>query len=151
MELNRLNDLYREAILDHRRNPRNHERLNAPDIEGDAINPFCGDEIHLQIALEEGRVADVGLQGEGCSINLAAGSMLTEAIQGKALDEVDALVGLFRSMMRGDAGAEAALRSEGDLSNLAGVRDYPVRIKCALLPLSALTQGIEGYKAGKTG
>ena len=151
MELNRLDDLYREAILDHRRNPRNHERLKAPDIEGDAINPFCGDEIHLQIAVDDGRVADVGLQGEGCSINLAAGSMLTEAIRGKALDEVDALVGLFRSMMRGDAEAEAVLRTEGDLTNLAGVRDYPVRIKCALLPLSALTQGIEGYKAGKTG
>ena len=150
MELNRLDDLYREAILDHRRNPRNRERVRAPDIEGDAINPFCGDEIHLQIALDDGRVADVGLQGEGCSINLAAGSMLTEAIRGKALDEVDALVGLFRSMMRGDAEAEAVLGSEGDLSNLAGVRDYPVRIKCALLPLSALTQGIECYK-GKTG
>ena len=151
MELNRLDDLYREAILDHRRNPRNHQRLNAPDIEGDAINPFCGDEIHLQIAVDDGRVADVGLQGEGCSINLAAGSMLSEAIRGKALDEVDALVGLFRSMMRGDDEAEAVLRTEGDLTNLAGVRDYPVRIKCALLPLSALTQGIEGYKAGKTG
>ena len=150
MELNRLDDLYREAILDHRRNPRNRERVKAPDIEGDAINPFCGDEIHLQIALDDGRVADVGLQGEGCSINLAAGSMLTEAIRGKALDEVDALVGLFRSMMRGDAEAEAVLGSEGDLSNLAGVREYPVRIKCALLPLSALTQGIECYK-GKTG
>ena len=151
MELNRLDDLYREAILDHRRNPRNRERVKAPDIEGDAINPFCGDEIHLQIALDDGRVADVGLQGEGCSINLAAGSMLTEAIRGKALNEVDALVGLFRSMMRGDAEAEVVLRGEGDLSNLAGVRGYPVRIKCALLPLSALTQGIEGYKARKTG
>ena len=150
MELNRLDDLYREAILDHRRNPRNRERVKAPDIEGDAINPFCGDEIHLQIALDDGRVADVGLQGDGCSINLAAGSMLAEAIQGKALNDVDALVGLYRRMMRGDAEAEAALRSEGDLSNLAGVRDYPVRIKCALLPLSALTQGIEFYK-GKTG
>ena len=93
MELNRLDDLYRDAILDHRRNPRNHERLSAPDIMGDAINPFCGDEIHLQLNLDsERRVSGVGLQGEGCSINLAAGSMLTEAIQGKALDEVDALM-----------------------------------------------------------
>ena len=151
MELNRLDGLYRDAILDHRRNPRSHERLSAPDIEGDAINPFCGDEIHLQMTLYDGRVTDVGLQGEGCSINLAAGSMLAEAIQGKVLNDVDALVGLYRRMMRGDAEAEAALRSEGDLSNLAGVRDYPVRIKCALLPLSALTKGIEGYKAGRPG
>ena len=149
MELNRLDDLYRDAILDHRRNPRNQERLSAPDIVGDAINPFCGDEIHLQLNLDsEHRVSGVGLQGEGCSINMAAGSMLTEAVQGKALDEVDVLVELFRRMMRGDAEAEASLRSEGDLSNLSGVRDYPVRIKCALLPLSALTQGIERYKDG---
>ncbi len=148
MELNRLDDLYREAILDHRRNPRNPEPLSAPDIVGDAINPFCGDEIHLQMCLDADlRVVGVGLQGEGCSINLAAGSMLTEAVEGKALDEIDALVALIRGMMRGDSEAEALLRGEGDLTNLAGVRDYPVRIKCALLPLSALTQGIETYKA----
>lgn len=148
MELNRLDDLYRDAILDHRRNPRNQERLTSPDIVGDAINPFCGDEIHLQLSLDgELRISSVGLQGEGCSINLAAGSMLTEALEGKALNEVRTLVGLIRSMMRGDAEAETLLRREGDLSNLSGVRDYPVRIKCALLPLSALTQGIESYKA----
>ena len=148
MELNRLDDLYRDAILDHRRNPRNHERLTSPDIVGDAINPFCGDEIHLQLNLDgESRISKVGLQGEGCSINLAAGSMLTEALEGKALDEVGALVGLIRGMMRGEAEAEALLRREGDLSNLSGVRDYPVRIKCALLPLSALTQGLESYKS----
>ena len=147
MELNRLDDLYRDAILDHRRNPRNNERLSAPDMMGDAINPFCGDEIHLQLNLDsERRINGVGLQGEGCSINLAAGSMLAEAIQGKALDEVDALASLFRGMMRGDAEAETLLRHEGDLSSLAGVRDYPVRIKCALLPLSALAQAIETYK-----
>lgn len=148
MALNRLDDLYREAILDHRRNPRNHEPIIAPDIVGDAINPFCGDEIHLQINLDDGlRVLRVGLQGEGCSINLAAGSMLTEAIEGKALDEIDTLVALVRKMMQGDAEAEAQLSGEGDLTNLAGVRDYPVRIKCALLSLSALTQGIQSYKS----
>lgn len=146
--MNRLDDLYREAILDHRRNPRNHERLSSPDIVGDAINPFCGDEIHLQLKLDaKRRIVGVGLQGEGCSINMAAGSMLTEAIEGKELDEVDRLMGTFRRMMRGDAEAEALLRHEGDLANLAGVRDYPVRIKCALLPLSALVDGMQNYKA----
>ena len=151
MELNRLDGLYRDAILDHRRNPRNHERLATPDIVGDAINPFCGDEIHLQLNLDgESRICGVGLQGEGCSINLAAGSMLTEALEGKALSEVGALVELIRRMMRGDAEAEDLLQREGDLSNLSGVRDYPIRIKCALLPLSALTQGIDSYKSGSS-
>ena len=147
--MNRLDDLYREAILDHRRNPRNHERLSSPDIVGDAINPFCGDEIHLQVDLDaERRVVGVGLQAEGCSINVASGSMLTEAIEGKGLDELDRLIGTFRMMMRGDAEAEALLRREGDLANLVGVRDYPVRIKCALLPLSALANGMQDYEAG---
>ena len=148
MELNRLDDLYRDAILDHRRNPRNYDRVIDSDIVGDAINPFCGDEIHLQLGLDaDYRVDRVGLQGEGCSINLAAGSMLTEAIRGKALDEIDALVLLFRKMMQGDADAEQLLKDEGDLSSLAGVRDYPVRIKCALLSVSALTGGIQSYKS----
>ena len=118
MELNRLNDLYRDAILDHRRNPRNHDRLIDSDIVGDAINPFCGDEIHLQLGLDaDYRVDCVGLQSVGCSINMAAGSMLTEAIHGKALDEIESLVLLFRQMMRGDVEAERLLKKEGDLSS----------------------------------
>lgn len=148
MGLDRLDDLYRDAILDHRRNPRNHSALNSPDIVGDAINPFCGDEIRLQIALDgDKRIARIGLQGEGCSINLAAGSMLTEAVAGKPLDDAAELVLLFRRMMRGDAEAEAQLRAEGDLHNLAAVREFPVRIKCALLAWSALADGIQGYQS----
>ncbi len=151
MALDRLDDLYRDAILDHRRNPRNHARLPNPDIIGKAINPFCGDEIHLQLALDaHGRIADVGLQGEGCSINLAAGSMLTEVISGKTLDEISVLADRFRKMMRGDADAEMMLRSNGDLYNLSGVRDYPVRIKCALLPLSALTKAVTAYRQSRS-
>ncbi len=148
MELNRLNDLYRDAILDHCRNPRNQDRLIDSDIVGDAINPFCGDEIHLQLGLDANyRVDCVGLQSVGCSINMAAGSMLTEAIHGKALDEIESLVLLFRQMMRGDVEAERLLKKEGDLSSLAGVRDYPVRIKCALLSVSALIGGIQTFKS----
>ena len=147
MGLDRLDDLYRDAILDHRRNPRNRKALKSPDIVGDAINPFCGDEIHLQIGLDgDKRIAHIGLQGEGCSINLAAGSMLTEAVDGKALEEAAALVLLFRRMMQGDADAEAQLRAEGDLHNLAAVREFPVRIKCALLSWSALADGIQDYR-----
>ena len=148
MGLDRLDDLYRDAILDHRRNPRNRKTLQSPDIVGDAINPFCGDEIHLQIGLDEDkRIARIGLQGEGCSINLAAGSMLTEVIEGKALDDAAGLVLLFRRMMQGDAEAEAQLRAEGDLHNLAAVREFPVRIKCALLSWSALADGIQDYRS----
>ena len=146
MALDRLDELYRDAILDHRRNPRNSAAIESPDIAGDAINPFCGDEIHLQIRLDgQRRIARIGLQGEGCSINLAAGSMLTEAVSGKTTAEATTLTELFRRMMQGDSDAEAALGATGDLHNLAAVREFPVRIKCALLAWSALSNAIDGY------
>lgn len=148
MELDRLDNLYSDAILDHCRNPRNCSILDAPDIVGDAINPFCGDEIHLQIGLDgDERIVRMGLQGEGCSINLAAGSMLTEAVIGKTLGDIADLTLLFRKMMQGNADAEMLLRDEGDLHNLVSVREFPVRIKCALLSWSALTDGIRNYQS----
>ncbi len=143
MALERLDDLYRDAILEHRRNPRNADKLEDFDTTGDAVNPFCGDEIHLQLKQDEqGRVVAVGLQGEGCSINQASGSMLTEAVKGKNPAEIRALTGEFRKMMQGDPEAEPNLESAGELRNLVGVREYPVRIKCALLPWSALDEAL---------
>jgi nitrogen fixation NifU-like protein len=139
MALERLDDLYRDAILDHRRNPRNAAKLEDFDTTGDAVNPFCGDEIHLQLKQDgQGRITAVGLQGEGCSINQASGSMLTDAIRGKTPQEIRELTDQLRKMMQGDPDAEAYLNSAGDLRNLVGVREYPVRIKCALLPWSAI-------------
>ncbi|MCH8825349.1 MAG: SUF system NifU family Fe-S cluster assembly protein [Chloroflexi bacterium] len=143
MALDRLDDLYRDAILEHRRNPRNANKLEDFNTTGNAVNPFCGDEIHLQLKQDgQGRVIAVGLQGEGCSINQASGSMLTEAIRGKNPQEIRTLADWVRKMMRGDPEAESHLRSEGDIPNLIGVREYPVRIKCALLPWSALDDAL---------
>ena len=147
MELNRLDELYRDAILDHRRNPRNQGSLENADITGDAVNPFCGDEVHFKIGLDsEGRVSEVAFQGEGCSINQATGSMISEAIKGKTLEQIDDLMGLFRKMMQGDSDAEDSLKTEGELQSLAGVREFPIRIKCSLLSLSALDNGISAYR-----
>ena len=147
MELPQLDDLYRDSILDHRRNPRNNGKLDNATIIGDSVNPFCGDEIHLQLDLAgDGRVERVGLQSEGCSINQAAGSMLTEAVVGKTLREIDHLVQTFKLMMRGDPDAESRLSDENDLKSLLGVRNYPVRIKCALLSWSALEDGVLSYR-----
>ena len=147
MELPQLDDLYRDSILDHRRNPRNNGKLDNATIIGDSVNPFCGDEIHLQLDLAgDGRVERVGLQSEGCSINQAAGSMLTEAVVGKTLQEIDHLVQTFKLMMQGDPDAESLLSDENDLKSLLGVRNYPVRIKCALLSWSALEDGVLSYR-----
>ena len=145
MALGNLDKIYRDdVILDHRRNPRNPVRMNDPDIVADGVNPFCGDEIHLQIRLDsEGRVSEVGFQGEGCSINQATGSMLSEAIKGLTPDEAAGLSDRFHRMMQGPEPTPEQLVGLGDLGSLAKVRDFPVRIKCALLAWSTLEDGLE--------
>ena len=151
MEPTELDELYRdEVILDHRRNPRNPDTLDDADISADGVNPFCGDEIHLQIGVDDqGRVSRVGFQGAGCFINQAAGSMVSEAIQGMTLDEVVALSEAFRQMVRGGGQPTRHQLSElGDLAAMVGVRAFPVRIKCALLVWAALEDGIVDYRTG---
>ena len=142
-----LDDLYREVILDHYRNPRRRGSLDHPDAHADGQNPLCGDEISLDLALDGDRIADVRLQGRGCSISQASASMMAEAVAGKTIAEVEALIHRFKAMMEiepGDAGIDpsrpgAAL---GDLEALQGVRRFPVRIKCADLPWATLAQAL---------
>ena len=143
-----LDDLYREVILDHYRNPRRRGALEHPDAHADGQNPLCGDELSLDLALDGDRVTDVRLQGRGCSISQASASMMAEAIAGKTIAEVVALTHRFKVMMgieEGDSGVDdsrpgAAL---GDLEALRGVRRFPVRIKCADLPWATLAQALE--------
>ncbi len=147
MRFEEIDDLYHETILEHRRHPRNSDRLEDPDITADGVNPFCGDEIHIQIALDsEGRVSRVGLQGVGCAINQATGSMLSDAIQGKTLEEVEALSRAFNDLMAGGPHFDGL----GELATLESVRQFPIRIKCALLAWSALDDGIEDYTAARS-
>ena len=147
MVINELDDLYREAILDHSRNPRNSDEVKDADITGDAVNPFCGDEIHLQIRLNDGgRVEHIGLQGVGCSINQATGSMITKAVKGKTLEEIETVSTLFKNMMRGHSPTEEEVAELGELESLSSVQQFPVRIKCALLAWSALDDSIEEYR-----
>ena len=151
METDALEDLFHETILDHRRNPRNHDRLEDADIVADGVNPFCGDEVHIQINLDDGgRITEVGLQGVGCSINQAAGSMLAEVIEGESLDRTEEVSSSLRAMM-GGADSPGAPPLPGDLQSLSGVRKFPVRIKCALLAWSTLEEGVARYRRDQTG
>ena len=145
MVLNDLDDLYRDPILDHRRHPRNPDPVESPDLVGHAVNPFCGDEVDLQIVFDNGYVSRVGAQGRGCSINQASASMLSEAIRGKTVEEIVEVSGLFKSMMRGPDPTGDEFKRLDDLRALSGVRQFPVRIKCALLAWSALEEAIEAY------
>jgi nitrogen fixation NifU-like protein len=146
-----LDDLYREVILDHYRNPRKRGALEHPDAHADGQNPLCGDEISLDLALDGDRITDVRLQGRGCSISQASASMMAEAVAGKTIAEVEALIHRFKAMMEieaGDAGIDpsrpgAAL---GDLEALQGVRRFPVRIKCADLPWATLAQALGEHR-----
>jgi nitrogen fixation NifU-like protein len=142
-----LDDLYREVILDHYRNPRRRGSLDHPDAHADGQNPLCGDEISLDLALDGDRIADVRLQGRGCSISQASASMMAEAVAGKTIAEVEALIHRFKAMMEiepGDAGIDPARPGAalGDLEALQGVRRFPVRIKCADLPWATLAQAL---------
>ena len=153
MALGNLDEIYRDdLILEHRRYPRNPDFLPNADIVVDGVNPFCGDEIHLQIVLDDqSRVSQVGFQGEGCSINQATGSMLSEAIKGLTLTEAEELSYSFHRMMQGPDPSSSHLDDLGDLGSLAKVREFPVRIKCALLAWSTLEDGILGASSPSTG
>ncbi|HET6952808.1 MAG TPA: SUF system NifU family Fe-S cluster assembly protein [Acidimicrobiales bacterium] len=153
-----LEDLYREIILDHYRNPRNRGELTAPPatrVEG--FNPLCGDEIVLYLDIEDGVVRDIRIGGQGCSISQSSASMMSSAVKGKSLDEVRALSRAFKGMMSiheqsldgdgaegtDDAGAPDDDVKLGDLEALRGVVKFPVRIKCATLSWNTLLQGLD--------
>lgn len=151
MELSNLDDLYRDAILDHRRTPRNHDVLDNPDASAKAVNPFCGDEVEVQIAFADGRVSQIGVQAVGCSINQASASMMSDALIGKTDDEIKRLAKVFEDMMVGIDPSPDDASAMHDLPSLSGVRQYPVRIKCALLSWSALDDTLGEYRSASSG
>ena len=155
-----LEDLYREIILDHYRNPRNRGELETPPatrVEG--FNPLCGDEIVVYLELDDsGTVANIRIAGSGCSISQSSASMMSDAVKGKTVAQVQALTHAFKAMMSlhessldadgetSDSEAEAAALAEvdlGDLEALRGVVKFPVRIKCATLAWNTLAQSVE--------
>jgi len=147
METPPLNSLYQQLILEHYRSPKNKGELPDKTVEIHMRNPSCGDEIRLQLRLEDGRIADAKFIGHGCSISQAAVSMMTALIKGRAIDEAGALAEKFKAMMHGDE-APAKDRAMGDLRALAGVSKFPVRVKCALLGFDALQEALKKTSAG---
>jgi nitrogen fixation NifU-like protein len=140
--LGELDSLYKDIILDHYRSPRNSQPLQDPDVEVDAANPFCGDEVKVQLKTDDSRIEGVSVAGRGCSISQSSGSLMGELVKGKTRDEALTIRGLFQGLMKGQQLTEDQLLSLGDLEALQGVRKYPVRIKCALLAWSALDDAL---------
>ena len=147
METPALNSLYQQLILEHYRHPRNKGELPDRTVEIHMRNPACGDEIRLQVRVEDDRIADARFVGQGCSISQASVSMMTQLIKGRSLSEADAVAERFKAMMHGDADA-AKDRTMGDLRALAGVSKFPVRVKCALLGFDALQEALKKTAAG---
>jgi len=142
MQQPELSSLYQELILEHYRHPRNKDELPERTAEVHVHNPVCGDEVRLQIRVENGRIEAARFMGHGCSISQASISMMTTLLEGRSLEEADALAARFTEMMRGREGA-ANDRTLGDLRALQGVARFPVRIKCALLGFDALREVLE--------
>jgi len=154
-----LEDLYREIILDHYRNPRNRGELEAPPaVRSEGFNPLCGDEVQVFLAVRGGVVEDIRIAGQGCSISQSSASMMSQAVKGKSIGEARALLGAFKSMMSIEDAGEDGTDDEdgapepgvkmGDLEALQGVVKYPVRIKCATLAWNTLAQGLDEADQG---
>jgi nitrogen fixation NifU-like protein len=142
-----LPSLYQEIILDHYRRPRNQGTMERPTATVSMLNPVCGDEISLQVLVEDGQLRAVRFTGHGCSISQASASMMTQAAAPRPVAEVPPFIELFTSLVRGSPEA-ATDRRLGDLRALAGVAKFPVRVKCALLPWNALEEALRRAAAG---
>ncbi len=142
-----LEDLYREVIMDHFRRPRNRGEVADADVVVEGVNPLCGDEIKLWLTIDDGTVTAAHFEGQGCSISQASVSIMTEAVTGKPIAEVEAIVESFRGMML--EGRDGDADTLGDGVALEGVKQFPVRIKCAVLGWNTLQLGLaEHAKAG---
>ena len=130
--MSELRELYQEVILDHNRRPRNFRELEGADRHADGYNPLCGDKLAVYVNLDGEVITDVSFLGSGCAISKASASLMTDAVKGKTLDEAQQLFERFHRMVT-ESAMPADVESLGKLAVLAGVRDYPTRVKCASL------------------
>lgn len=141
-----LEELYREVILDHYRNPRNRTPLSAPTNRAEGVNPLCGDEVTVELVIDGDTIDSVSVRGQGCSISQSSASMMSQAISGKTSEEVRSLSTRFKEMLESANGdgldPERPGAVLGDLEALQGVRKFPVRVKCAYLPWATLDEAL---------
>ena len=137
-----LTELYQEVILDHNRRPRNFRAMTGATRRQEGYNPLCGDRLTLYVKLEGGRISDVSFEGSGCAISKASASLMTEALKGKTVDEARALFERFHAMVTSPP--ESPPPDIGKLAVLAGVREFPTRVKCASLAWHTMKAAVAG-------
>lgn len=144
------NELYQEMILDHNKNPRNRREIEVPDASAEGHNPLCGDEVKVFLKLKDGVIEDVSFQGHGCAISTASASMMTDVVKGKSLDEAEGIFNRFHQMVTEE---EGHIEFEDDLEKLevlSGIKDYPMRVKCATLAWHTLHAALVGQHVVST-
>ncbi|MCB9012204.1 MAG: SUF system NifU family Fe-S cluster assembly protein [Actinobacteria bacterium] len=135
-----LDDLYQQIILDHYRNPRHRGHLDDPGMSVDHQNPLCGDQVHLDVTIRDGRIVELAHAGDGCSISQASASMMSEAAHGKSIEDAHRAIDNVLALIHGEAPADEDLL--GDAVALEGVAKYPARVRCALLGWMALRDAL---------
>ena len=131
--MSELSELYQQVILDHNKKPRNFRKLEHANHRAEGFNPLCGDHLTVYLDLEGEAVKEVAFEGSGCAISKAAASMMTQAVKGKSKEQAENLFNQFHSMVTGELNEETEDNSLGNLKIFAGVREFPVRVKCATL------------------
>ncbi|MDE2058472.1 MAG: SUF system NifU family Fe-S cluster assembly protein [candidate division NC10 bacterium] len=139
-----LRELYQEVILDHNKRPQNFRKLEDANRTAEGYNPLCGDQITVYVRVEDHVIKEIAFQGSGCAISKASASMMTGIVKGKTTAEAESLFGTFHRMVTADPEAASDLLAVGKLAAFAGVREFPVRVKCATLPWHTLHAALEG-------
>jgi nitrogen fixation NifU-like protein len=140
-----LKELYRDVILDHNRSPRNFGRLDPADAHSAGHNPLCGDKLNLTLRMQGDRIEDLRFEGQGCAISTASASLMTEAVKGRSREEIARLYEAVHALLTAPGGAAAP--DLGKLMALAGVAEYPARVKCATLCWHTLNAALERAQA----
>jgi nitrogen fixation NifU-like protein len=136
--MSELSELYQQVILDHNKKPRNFRKLETANHSAEGYNPLCGDQLTVYLNVENDAVKEVSFEGSGCAISKAAASMMTQAVKGKGKQEAEALFTAFHRMVTGENYENNAAETLGNLQIFEGVREFPVRVKCATLPWHTL-------------
>jgi len=137
-----LRDLYQSVILDHNKRPRNCCKPECANRSAEGINPLCGDHLIVYLAVDDDVVTDVGFNGTGCAISTASASLMTQAIKGKKIEEVEKLFDGFREMVTSPPQSTVEIEGLGKLSVFSGVREFPTRVKCATLAWHAMSEAL---------
>ena len=146
--MSELTDLYQEVILDHNRRPRNFRTIEAPSHHAEGYNPLCGDRLNLYVQVSGDTITDVAFEGSGCAISKASASLMTDALKGRTVAEANSLFERFHKVVT--TPPDQPVEDLGKLSVLAGVREFPVRVKCASLAWHTLKAALDREQIAST-